>query len=148
MTYEFCTTSLDNKILTVTINRPEAMNALHPAANAELAAVFDAFASDPDQWVAIITGAGERAFSAGNDLKFQASGGAMSIPDSGFAGLTISSSVRKLRRLLQHNLIRISPQTPTRHSPTPLTRHHRLSHSPNSRAPCARCIALSVTWLA
>jgi enoyl-CoA hydratase/carnithine racemase len=88
MSYQFCTTSLADKILTVTINRPEAMNALHPDANAELASVFDAFAADPDQWVAIITGAGERAFSAGNDLKYQASGGKMSVPDSGFAGLT------------------------------------------------------------
>jgi enoyl-CoA hydratase/carnithine racemase len=88
MSYQFCTTSLTDKILTVTINRPDAMNALHPDANAELAQVFDAFAADPDQWVAIITGAGDRAFSAGNDLKYQASGGKMSVPDSGFAGLT------------------------------------------------------------
>jgi enoyl-CoA hydratase/carnithine racemase len=88
MTYQFCQTDLADKILTVTINRPEAMNALHPDANAELAHVFDTFAADPDQWVAIITGAGERAFSAGNDLKYQALGGKMSIPDSGFAGLT------------------------------------------------------------
>jgi enoyl-CoA hydratase/carnithine racemase len=88
MSYQFCTTSLADKILTVTINRPESMNALHPDANAELAHVFDTFAANPDQWVAIITGAGDRAFSAGNDLKYQASGGKMSVPDSGFAGLT------------------------------------------------------------
>jgi enoyl-CoA hydratase/carnithine racemase len=95
MSYQYCTTELSNKILTVTINRPEAMNALHPDANAELAAVFDAFAADPDQWVAIITGAGERAFSAGNDLKFQAMGGKMSVPDSGFAGLTSRFDLNK-----------------------------------------------------
>jgi enoyl-CoA hydratase/carnithine racemase len=95
MTYQYCTTELSDKILTVTINRPEAMNALHPDANAELAAVFDAFAADPNQWVAIITGAGERAFSAGNDLKFQAMGGKMSIPDSGFAGLTSRFDLNK-----------------------------------------------------
>lgn len=88
MSYEFCTAQVDGHLLTVTMNRPEAMNALHPPANAELAAVFDAFQADPNQWVAIITGAGERAFSAGNDLKYQASGGKMSVPDSGFAGLT------------------------------------------------------------
>jgi crotonobetainyl-CoA hydratase len=50
--------------------------------------VFDAFAADPDQWVAIVTGAGDRAFSAGNDLKYQAAGGKLSWPKSGFAGLT------------------------------------------------------------
>jgi enoyl-CoA hydratase/carnithine racemase len=95
MTYQFCETSVEDKILTVTINRPESMNALHPDANAELAQVFDAFAADPDLWVAIITGAGERAFSAGNDLKYQAMGGKMSTPDSGFAGLTSRFNLTK-----------------------------------------------------
>ncbi len=88
MSYEFCSTQIEGRVLTVTINRPEAMNALHPPANAELAEVFDGFAANPDLWVAIITGSGDRAFSAGNDLKYQASGGKMYVPDSGFAGLT------------------------------------------------------------
>jgi enoyl-CoA hydratase/carnithine racemase len=62
---------------------------LHPKANAELAAVWDEFAADSELWVGIITGAGDRAFSAGNDLKHQASGGDMSgMPPSGFGGLT------------------------------------------------------------
>lgn len=80
----------DGRLLIVTINRPDVMNALHPMANAELAAVFDDFQADPDLWVAIITGAGERAFSAGNDLKFQAAAGGErpQHPESGFAGLT------------------------------------------------------------
>src|SRR5438445_9333788 len=86
---EFCKTSRDGHVLTVTINRPEVMNALHPPANAELAGVWDEFAADPDLWIGIITGAGDRAFSAGNDLKHEASGGDMSgQPASGFAGLT------------------------------------------------------------
>jgi enoyl-CoA hydratase/carnithine racemase len=87
---EFCRTERDGRILTVVIDRPERMNALHPAANVELAEVFDDFVADPDLWVAIITGAGDRAFSAGNDLKFQATegGGAVKTPDTGFAGLT------------------------------------------------------------
>lgn len=87
---EFCKADRDGRILTVTIDRPERMNALHPAANVELAEVFDEFASDPELWVAIITGAGDRAFSAGNDLKFQAEAGGSAIktPDAGFGGLT------------------------------------------------------------
>ncbi|HUJ04407.1 MAG TPA: enoyl-CoA hydratase-related protein [Rhizomicrobium sp.] len=85
---EFCKVEKDGHLTIVTIHRPEVMNALHPPANFELAGVFDEFAADPEQWVAIITGAGERAFSAGNDLKYQASGGKMSSPPSGFAGLT------------------------------------------------------------
>ncbi|MEZ5232091.1 MAG: enoyl-CoA hydratase-related protein [Acidimicrobiales bacterium] len=47
---------------TVTINRPDVMNACHPPANRELAEAFDEFAADPELWVAIITGAGDRAF--------------------------------------------------------------------------------------
>jgi len=86
---EFCEVDRDGRILTVTIARPEVMNALHPPANEELGAVFDEFAADPDLWVAIITGAGDRAFSAGNDLKYTArSEGKLPMAEKGFAGLT------------------------------------------------------------
>ena len=85
---EFSSVTRDGPLTVVTIERPEVMNALHPPGNAELAAAFDDFAADPEQWVAIITGAGDRAFSAGNDLKYQAAGGKMGIPATGFAGLT------------------------------------------------------------
>jgi enoyl-CoA hydratase/carnithine racemase len=85
---EFCSVEKDGPLTIVTIERPEVMNSLHPAANFELAEVFDDFVADKNQWVAIITGAGDRAFSAGNDLKYQASGGKMGGPESGFAGLT------------------------------------------------------------
>lgn len=81
----------DGHLTIVTMDRPNAMNALHPAANAELAEIFDEFAADPEQWVAILTGAG-RAFSSGNDLKFMstalARGESVSSPLCGFAGLT------------------------------------------------------------
>jgi len=53
----------------VTINRPDVMNALHAAANRELSEVFTDFNEDENAWIAILTGAGARAFSAGNDLK-------------------------------------------------------------------------------
>ncbi len=86
---EFSSVAREGGLTIITIERPEVMNSLHPPGNAELAEIFDDFASDPDQWVAIITGAGDRAFSAGNDLKYQATGGDMSgQPASGFAGLT------------------------------------------------------------
>ena len=85
---EFCSVEKDGPLTIVTIERPEVMNSLHRAANFELAEVFDDFVADESQWVAIITGAGDRAFSAGNDLKRQASGGEMGGPESGFAGLT------------------------------------------------------------
>jgi len=86
---EFCRTERDGNLLIVTIDRPERMNALHPPGNAELAQVFDDFAADPELWVAIITGEGDRAFCAGNDLRYQAEGGDRSAaPATGFAGLT------------------------------------------------------------
>jgi len=85
---EFSSVEKDGHVTIVTINRPERMNALHPPGNKELGEVFDDFANDKDQWVAIITGAGERAFSAGNDLKYQASGGKMFPTPAGFGGLT------------------------------------------------------------
>ena len=66
MSYEFINVDQSNHITTVNINRPERMNALHPYAAIEMNEVFDNFESDPEQWVAIITGTGEKAFSAGN----------------------------------------------------------------------------------
>jgi crotonobetainyl-CoA hydratase len=86
--YEFVEVKRDGRVTVVTLNRPEVMNALHTPAHFELHDVFDAFAADPEQWVAIVTGAGDRAFSAGNDLKWQAAGGKRGWNTSGFAGLT------------------------------------------------------------
>jgi len=74
-------------VLEVTLKRPEAMNALHSAAHFELHEIWDAFDADQDLWVGIITGAGDRAFCSGNDLKATARGGDMTLPRSGFAGL-------------------------------------------------------------
>src|SRR5579871_5324559 len=95
MVYEFVAVEKDGPVTTVTLNRPEVMNALHSDAHFELDAVFNDFAADTSQWVAIVTGAGERAFSAGNDLKHQATGGKMGSPPSGFAGLTSRYDLNK-----------------------------------------------------
>ena len=86
--YEYCKVERDGHLTVVTLNRPEVMNALHYPAHLELERVWNDFHADPDQWVAIVTGAGDRAFSAGNDLKHQAGGGKMGFVASGFAGLT------------------------------------------------------------
>ena len=66
---QFSSVEIDGHVMTVTINRPEMRNALHGDANFELGEVFDAFERDPDLWVAIITGSGDKAFSAGADLR-------------------------------------------------------------------------------
>jgi E-phenylitaconyl-CoA hydratase len=57
------------KIAIITINRPEAMNSLDGETLEGLNKAWIDFRDDPDLWVAIITGAGDRAFCAGGDLK-------------------------------------------------------------------------------
>jgi len=86
--HQYCRVERDGRLLVVTLNRPEVMNALHRPAHFELGEVFDSFAADPELWIAIVTGAGDKAFSAGNDLKYQAAGNPTGHPPSGFAGLT------------------------------------------------------------
>jgi enoyl-CoA hydratase/carnithine racemase len=87
-TFQYCTVEREGHLTIVTINRPEVMNSLHYEADLELASVWDNFESDPDQWLAIVTGAGDRAFSTGNDLKSHVGKGKREFPPSGFAGLT------------------------------------------------------------
>ena len=89
MTHEFVDVKRRGRIAVVTLNRPDVLNALHKPAHFELHEVFKDFAADPDQWVAIVTGAGDRAFCAGNDLKWQAAGGERGWNSSGFGGLTL-----------------------------------------------------------
>jgi len=84
---EFSKVDKSDHIMTVTLDRPERLNALHPPANVELGEVFDDFAADDDLWVAIITGEG-RGFSAGNDLRYQAEGGQRVPTPRGFGGLS------------------------------------------------------------
>ncbi|MCP3991141.1 MAG: enoyl-CoA hydratase [Actinomycetia bacterium] len=84
---DYCKVDKSDHIMTVTLDRPERLNALHPAANAELGEVFDDFADDDDMWVAIMTGEG-RGFSAGNDLRYQAEGGERFPTPRGFGGLS------------------------------------------------------------
>ena len=63
------TTQIEDGIAIVTLNRPEAMNALSRALRAELAAAMRAVDADDAVRCVILTGAGERAFTAGLDLK-------------------------------------------------------------------------------
>ena len=90
---EFCLTETNGGILTVTINRPKALNALQPQHNQEFQQVFDDFAKNPDLKVAILTGAGDKSFSTGDDLSIMAGGATIKdvlaeAPPGGFCGLT------------------------------------------------------------
>ncbi len=57
------------RIVTITMNRPDAMNAIDPETNRELIDAWSRFRDDGLAWVEILTGAGEKSFSAGADLK-------------------------------------------------------------------------------
>jgi enoyl-CoA hydratase/carnithine racemase len=93
---EFCRYEKRGHVGYVTITRPERMNALHAPASRELGQVWDEFAADDDAWVGVLTGEGDKAFSAGNDLKYTAEMSRLSkderpdlsMPSSGFGGLT------------------------------------------------------------
>jgi crotonobetainyl-CoA hydratase len=93
MSYEFVNVERKDHLTIVTLNRPKRMNALHAPAHMELQEIFNDYAEDPDQWVAIITGTGDKAFSAGNDLKYHAENGREVLQEqmknntTGFAGL-------------------------------------------------------------
>ena len=75
-------------IALVTINRPEARNAVNGAVAAGLEAAVERSESDPDIWAVILTGAGSLAFCAGADLKDVSAGrlGGLSTPKGGFGG--------------------------------------------------------------
>ena len=94
MAYEFIKYEQDGPIVTITINRPERMNAIHHYTSAELSDAWHTFRDDDSAWIGVLTGAGDRAFSAGNDLKFQAETvakkGVMRFPPvaGGFGGTT------------------------------------------------------------
>ena len=62
-------------VATITLNRPEKMNALDPATYEEITQAFADIERDRDILVGIITGAGDRAFTAGADLKLMHTGG-------------------------------------------------------------------------
>lgn len=95
MAYHHISVVHEGPLTIITIERPEARNALNAPAQLELGAAFDDFARDDAQWVAILTGSGDKAFCAGHDLKQQAEGGGLETSPSGFAGLASRHDLAK-----------------------------------------------------
>src|SRR5204862_4866632 len=60
---------VDGRLATVTLNRPAVLNAMNAGLRQRFVEIVDALERDPAVWVVIVTGAGERAFSAGADLQ-------------------------------------------------------------------------------
>lgn len=91
MDYQHIRTERDEHLLTITIDRPEVLNAVSPVTNFELENAFNEFEADDELWVAIITGAGETAFCTGGDISAMVGAKDESdyeIPETGYGGLT------------------------------------------------------------
>ena len=69
MSYENIRINRQASIATVTLERPKVLNALNAATFAELSSMFDELAADDEVRVVLVTGAGERAFAAGADIR-------------------------------------------------------------------------------
>jgi enoyl-CoA hydratase/carnithine racemase len=80
MSYENITYEREGHLALVTINRPEVLNSINPDTSVEMLDAFTTFRDDDDAWAAILTGAGDKAFSAGNDLKATAARDAAGSP--------------------------------------------------------------------
>jgi dihydroxynaphthoic acid synthetase len=73
-TYEEIYTSTRDGVATITINRPDRLNAFRSETLAELTEAVRAAAAEPGVGVIVLTGAGDRAFSAGGDVEWEANG--------------------------------------------------------------------------
>jgi enoyl-CoA hydratase len=82
-------------VLLITLNRPEARNAVNLALAEGIAAALDALDDDPDVAAGVLTGAG-KGFSAGMDLKAFVAGERPWVGDRGFAGIVQRASRKPL----------------------------------------------------
>ena len=72
-TYEHILSDIEDGVAVITLNRPEKMNAMNRKLNGELYAAVKAAEADENVGCLVITGAGERAFTAGGDIQEQLS---------------------------------------------------------------------------
>jgi len=89
--YEALSISREGRLLTITMNRPDSLNAANALLHEELAEVFLDVASDPDSDVIVLTGAG-RAFSAGGDISWMQD--AIDQPE------TFEKTIREAKRII------------------------------------------------
>ena len=75
MKFEFLDFEICDKVATITLNRPDVLNAIHPPMADELSQAWKQVRDDEDIWMAVLTGSGERAFCAGSDLKWRSAQG-------------------------------------------------------------------------
>ena len=90
-----------NGVLVITINRPEVMNATNARLHWELTKIWQVVHDDAKTKVAVITGSGDRAFSAGGDLANWHTGEANAIPAVGGA-MDLALGAKKVYVMMEH----------------------------------------------
>lgn len=98
MSFETITVEQRGAVTLVTINRPQALNALNTKVLEELIDAFAAFEADPGQGCAVLTGAGDKAFAAGADIKEMTEKAASQFYSEDFASGWQSHLVRATRK--------------------------------------------------
>jgi len=98
MAFETLLVEQRGAVTLVTINRPQALNALNSQLLDEMIAAFAAFEADPGQRCAVLTGAGEKAFAAGADIKEMAAMTAADFYAADFFSRWTSHLVKAVRK--------------------------------------------------
>ncbi len=98
MTYETILVEARGPVTLITLNRPQALNALNARVLEDLIAAFAAYEADPEQRCAVLTGAGEKAFAAGADIKEMAEKSAAEFFAEDFFSKWTSHIVKAVRK--------------------------------------------------
>ena len=98
MNYETILVEARGAVTLITLNRPQALNALNSQVLEDLIAAFAAFEADPAQRCAVLTGAGEKAFAAGADIKEMADKSAAAFFSEDFFAKWTSHVVKAVRK--------------------------------------------------
>jgi enoyl-CoA hydratase len=98
MTYETLLVEQRGAVTLVTLNRPQALNALNSKVLDDLIAAFAAFEADSSQRCAVLTGSGDKAFAAGADIKEMADKPASDFYLEDFFSKWTSDFVKKVRK--------------------------------------------------
>lgn len=98
MSYESILVEQKGAVTLITLNRPQALNALNSQVLAELIEAFAAYQADASQLCAVLTGAGEKAFAAGADIKEMADKPAADFYNEDFFSKWTSHLVKTTRK--------------------------------------------------